>query len=98
MTVPAGGHAAAAPVPGRLPAAATGYWVSAESAVVRERPERASAAVGVAYRGDQLSYHDLDHVAGYTWWRVTVQRTGVTGWIRGDLLHTPEQDIATHLN
>lgn len=74
------------------------YWVTADSAVVRAQPERTAAAVGVAYHGDRLTYHELRQSPdGYAWWHMTVVRTGVDGWIRGDLIHTPEQDTPTRL-
>jgi uncharacterized protein YgiM (DUF1202 family) len=59
------------------------YFVTPEVTYLLDTPSYEGNVVSTLYRGDKL---DLVDGSGSTWWRVELQRTGETGWVRKDLL------------
>ncbi|MFD9484163.1 SH3 domain-containing protein [Streptomyces sp. NPDC059991] len=68
-------------------------YITASAANVRSRPTTHSTAVGVAYRG--WTCDAIDTTPYSTWAKVRIRRTGVVGWVRDDLVHTPGEGVPT---
>ena len=75
-------HASAASTPN---AAQDFCRITASSATVRAQPRTNATALGVAYRGDPCTAHGWAEGDG-TWVKVTVKRTGVTGYVHPSLV------------
>jgi SH3-like domain-containing protein len=65
------------------------YFVTSEMTYLLDAPSSRGHVISPLYRGD-----DLDLVDGRdsTWWRVKLQRTGETGWVRKELLSLTKVD------
>ncbi len=59
------------------------YFVSSEITYLLDSPSDGGNVLSPLFRGDKL---DLVDGADSTWWRVKLQRTGQTGWVRKGLL------------
>lgn len=59
--------------------------ITASSATVRAKPRTRAAALGVAYKNDRCTAHGWAEGDG-TWVKVTVKRTGVTGYVHSSLV------------
>lgn len=77
--VPVRGTAAAVPAEGDF------CRITASSATVRAKPRASAAALGTAYKGDRCVAHGWAEGDG-TWVRVTIKRTGVTGYVHSSLV------------
>ncbi|MEU9420175.1 SH3 domain-containing protein [Streptomyces sp. NPDC048272] len=75
--------------------AAGGCYITASAANVRSSPSTSARINGVAYRGWGCTTRDSAYVNGWSWYKIRIDRTGVTGWVRSDLMHHPEEDIHT---
>jgi uncharacterized protein YgiM (DUF1202 family) len=59
------------------------FFVTPEIAYLRDSPGDGGNALGSLYRGDKVVRVDAGESA---WWRVELQRSGQTGWVRKELL------------
>jgi uncharacterized protein YgiM (DUF1202 family) len=59
------------------------YFVKPEMTYFLDAPSSQGHVMGPIYQGDKL---DLVDGRNSTWWRVKLQRTGETGWVRKELL------------
>jgi uncharacterized protein YgiM (DUF1202 family) len=59
------------------------YFVTPEMTYLLDAPSSQGHVMGPIYQGDKL---DLVDGRNSTWWRVKLQRTGETGWVRKELL------------
>lgn len=59
--------------------------ITGASATVRAKPRKSSAAVGTAYKGDTCTAHGWAEGKG-TWVKVTMKRSGVTGYVHSSLV------------
>ncbi|MFE0773303.1 hypothetical protein [Streptomyces sp. NPDC058861] len=75
--------------------AASGCYITASAANVRSSPSTGARINGVAYRGWTCSTWDSAYSKGQYWHKVKINKTGVTGWVRNDLMHHPDADIGT---
>ncbi|MEV7869135.1 SH3 domain-containing protein [Streptomyces sp. NPDC088124] len=66
-------------------------YITASAANVRSTPSVNSTAVGVAYRGWSCKALDYSYPGGVQWNKIRVTKTGVVGWVRHDLVHSPGQ-------
>ncbi|GGP95399.1 hypothetical protein GCM10010278_86470 [Streptomyces melanogenes] len=64
-------------------------YITASAANVRAKATTRAVAVGVAYKGWSCAALDYSYPGDTQWAKIRVNRTGVVGWVRGDLLHTP---------
>ena len=87
------GVASRTTTPSTAPVAATAQSASAtchiavSAANLRSKPTTSSSIVGVAYRGWACTPLSVTIPAdGLSWEKVRITRTGVTGWVREDLL------------
>ncbi|WP_158712300.1 SH3 domain-containing protein [Streptomyces sp. NRRL F-5135] len=67
-------------------------YITASAANIRSKPTINSTAVGVAYKGWSCTVRDYKYPGGVQWAKVTFPRSGVTGWVRDDLIHTPGEN------
>lgn len=77
--------------------AKSGCYITASAANVRSKPSSSSAIVGVAYRNYTCTEKGLASGGGYWWYKVKITKTGVTGYVRDDLVHTSGDDAHTCL-
>lgn len=61
--------------------------VTAEAVTVRAGPRPTATAISSAYRSDRCTWIDVTSNGSGCWDKVTIKRTGVTGWVRGDLVN-----------
>jgi uncharacterized protein YgiM (DUF1202 family) len=59
------------------------YFVTTEMTYLLDCPSYQGDVMSPLYRGDKV---DLADGSDSTWWRVKLQRTGETGWVRKELL------------
>jgi uncharacterized protein YgiM (DUF1202 family) len=59
------------------------YFVAPEITYLRDTPGYGGNVVATLYRGDKLALLDASHPG---WWKVELQRTGQTGWVRKEFL------------
>jgi hypothetical protein len=59
--------------------------ITASSATVRAKPSKNAAALGTAYKGDTCTAHGWAEGEG-AWVKVTITRTGVTGYVHSSLV------------
>ncbi|MFG2656911.1 SH3 domain-containing protein [Streptomyces sp. NPDC048425] len=67
--------------------------ITASSATVRAQPRKSAAAVGTAYEGDTCTAHGWAGGDG-TWVKVTMKRTGVSGYVRSSLVAWGKEELA----
>ncbi|MFK4184325.1 hypothetical protein ACI2L4_09940 [Streptomyces sparsogenes] len=68
-----------------------GCYVTAKAAKIRAKPTTHSTALGIAYKNQTCTEKGRNG----RWNKVKMKRSGVTGWIRGDLVHTSDDDVST---
>ncbi|MGI5352998.1 SH3 domain-containing protein [Streptomyces sp. CA-250714] len=80
--------AVSAPAGAAAPASAlsSSCRVTAKAAVVRAKPSKGSAKVGIAHRGDRCVEYGYDK--SLRWVKVRIKKSGVTGWVRHSLVDT----------
>ncbi|MEV7975242.1 SH3 domain-containing protein [Streptomyces sp. NPDC086519] len=59
--------------------------ITGSSATVRAKPRRNAAALGTAYKGDTCTARGWAEGEG-AWGKVTMKRTGVTGYVHSSLV------------
>jgi SH3-like domain-containing protein len=59
------------------------YFVTSPITYLRDRPEFSGNVVSPLFRGDRVN---LVEGGDSNWWKVKLQRTGQTGWVRKELL------------
>ncbi|RVU28991.1 SH3 domain-containing protein [Streptomyces antnestii] len=66
--------------------------ITVSSATIRAQPRKSAAAVGTAYKGDTCTAHGW---AGgdSTWVKVTMKRTGVTGYVHSSLVAWGKEEL-----
>ncbi|MGD3109878.1 hypothetical protein [Streptomyces sp. YGL11-2] len=61
--------------------------ITASAANIRSQDNAHSTIVGVGYSGDTCHETNMANPGdGYMWYYVTMDGSGVSGWVRGDLL------------
>ncbi|WP_159452451.1 SH3 domain-containing protein [Streptomyces malaysiensis] len=78
-------------VAGTAQAASSGCYITASAVNIRSTPSSHSTAVGVAYKGQTCKATDYSN----GWDKVKMKGTGNAGWVRSDLVHTPDDDTHT---
>ncbi|MFF6852767.1 SH3 domain-containing protein [Streptomyces antimycoticus] len=58
---------------------------------IRSKASTHSTAVGVAYKGQTCKASDYSN----GWDKIKLKKTGVVGWVRSDMVHTPDDDVHT---
>ncbi|RNG28320.1 hypothetical protein [Streptomyces botrytidirepellens] len=95
LTLTAGGAVAAASA--NAATSASGCHISASAVNVRSKPSSSSSINGVAYRNWSCRHIDSAYAKGTYWDKVRIKKTGVSGWVRDDLVRTPDDDDHTCL-
>ncbi|MER6091304.1 SH3 domain-containing protein [Streptomyces bluensis] len=81
-------HASAAPV-----AAKKDFCrINASRAMVRSKPRKSAAALGTAYKGDSCTAHGWAEGHG-TWVKVTMKRTGLTGYVHSSRVAWGKEEL-----
>lgn len=93
LTAPAG----AAPAPTQVsaaPVAAKNDFcrITGASATVRSKPRKSASALGIAYKDDPCTAHGWAEGQG-TWVKVTMKRTGVTGYVHSSLVAWGKEEL-----
>ncbi|MET9036962.1 MULTISPECIES: SH3 domain-containing protein [Streptomyces] len=68
--------------------------ITASSATVRAKPRKDAAALGTAYKGDMCTAHGWAEGKG-AWVKVTMRRTGATGYVHSSLVAWGKEEL-TH--
>ncbi|MFF4501597.1 SH3 domain-containing protein [Streptomyces sp. NPDC001401] len=95
LALPAPAVAATAPVqaPAATVAAKQEFCrITGASATVRSQPRKSAAALGTAYKGDSCTAHGWAEGEG-TWVKVTMKRTGVTGYVHPSLVAWGNEEL-----
>jgi hypothetical protein len=66
--------------------------ITGASATVRAKPRKSAAALGTAYKGDSCTAHGWAEGEG-TWVKVTMKRTGVTGYVHPSLVAWGNEEL-----
>ncbi|KAF5994136.1 SH3 domain-containing protein [Streptomyces sp. WAC00263] len=67
--------------------------ITGSSATVRAEPRQSAAGLGTAYKGDTCTSHGWAEGDG-TWVKVTIQRTGVTGYVHSLLVAWGKEELS----
>ena len=59
--------------------------ITGSSAAVRAKPRKSAVVLGTAYKGDTCTAHGWAEGDG-AWVKVTIKRTGVTGYVHSSLV------------
>ncbi|MEU2743882.1 SH3 domain-containing protein [Streptomyces sp. NPDC007095] len=68
--------------------------ITASSATVRAKPSKDAAALATAYKGDMCTAHGWAEGRG-AWVKVTMRRTGATGYVHSSLVAWGKEEL-TH--
>ena len=70
-----------------VPVSSTGEFcrITGSSVTVRARPRTSAEAVGTAYKGDTCTAYGWAEGDG-AWVKVTIKRTGITGYVHSSLV------------
>ncbi|MFD7866964.1 SH3 domain-containing protein [Streptomyces sp. NPDC059783] len=71
----------------------TSCYITASPAYTRSKPRTDSTIVGVVHRGRTCTALDYSYPGSVEWAKNRVNKTGVVGWARDDLVHPPGMDI-----
>lgn len=77
--------------------ATSGCHITASAANVRSKPSTTSTIVGVAYRNYACTLKGGVWANGASWDKLKITKTGVTGWVRSDLVYLPGDELPTCL-
>ncbi|MEU6142386.1 SH3 domain-containing protein [Streptomyces sp. NPDC047081] len=91
--------AVAATAPAQAPATAVAAKndfcrIAAATAAVRSKPRRSAARLVTAHRGDSCTAHGWAEGDG-TWVKVTMKRTGVTGYVHSSRVAWGKEELVS---
>ncbi|MFJ3786342.1 SH3 domain-containing protein [Streptomyces sp. NPDC090093] len=72
-------------------------YITASAANVRSKASTSSTIAGVAYGGWTCTALDYSYPGGVQWAKTRVNKTGVVGWVRDELVHSPGEGVTVCL-
>ncbi|MFF8617173.1 hypothetical protein [Streptomyces sp. NPDC015350] len=74
-----------------------GCYITASAATTHSKPSTSSTIADAAYRGRTCTTLDYSYPGGAEWAKTHANKTGMAGWGRHDLVHSPGEGVTTCL-
>ncbi|MGW3387367.1 SH3 domain-containing protein [Streptomyces cinereoruber] len=97
LTLAMSGAAAVTATSAQAAPSVNSCYITASAANVRSKASTSSTIVGVAYRGWTCTALDYSYPGGVQWAKIRVNKTGVVGWVRDELVHSPGEGVTVCL-